>query len=248
MNSPTLLFLLCSVPFVLSACTKEEALPLFDQGMIRGSVCCSESGEMASGARVHLFGPYGSASASSSLDGSYAFEGLGNGTYELRIEMDGYGSMFLYGIQVFGKDTLNLPRTGLYAMVSDRDYPDITAANTKGELDWLSYGAGLVLTTTYARSEEVEEFPLRFFFSTSEDVSPDHFLFSRIGANLYRYDCPKQMILFEDLFGCSGETLYVVGYRCNRNDPGYFDGYTGMQRYSTLERSQHTRVLKFTMP
>ena len=40
----------------------------------------------------------------------------------------------------------------------------------------------------------------------------------------------------------------MIAYVCDRNDPGYFNEYYGLDIYSTVDEQQHSRVYEIKFP
>ena len=99
------LFTAIAITVVLLSCCQKDPEPLFDNGMITGNIdIYNYSGALkGNNVRIIAHGPYGSKSTLSDYDGNFELSGLGNGTYEIKFDKEGYGIYSRPGITGFRK-------------------------------------------------------------------------------------------------------------------------------------------------
>jgi len=107
------LFLLIGIIglIMLFSCKKEEVEPYYKNSVIKGEVRLYDYGtiiEDKSNIKITAYGPYGNKSAFTDYNGLFEISELGNGTYEVEFYMYNYETTRLYGIQLFGYDTVQL--------------------------------------------------------------------------------------------------------------------------------------------
>jgi hypothetical protein len=213
--------------------------------MIRGYVSYYE-GEIPYGIKVVASGPYGTKSALSDSSGFFCFEGLGNGTYELVFESDGYGSIHKYGIQVFGYDTIVVNEM-LFKMIDVFKMPAFIELYHSSSFPGM-LGNEIVIETNSLKSDQLPD--LRFFVDTKNTVNYKDYQYTIMSSPFQRNEI-EHSIYCVDLYGfpCeSGVKLYLKAYVCNPYDDGYFNNYDGYYVYSTLDTKNSTGTHSFTIP
>jgi hypothetical protein len=231
--------------FIIHSCTEDLPEALFTDGMIRGHVSYYE-GEIPYGIKVVASGPYGTKSALSDSSGLFIIKNLGNGTYELVFESDGYGSIHKYGIQVFGYDTIVVNAT-LYKMIDVFIMPEFIELYHSSSFPGM-YGNEIVIETNVLRSDQLPD--LRFFVDTKNTVSYKNYQYTIMSSPFQRNEI-EHSIYSVDLYGfpCeSGVKLYLKAYICNPDDIGYCNNYDGYYVYSTLDTKNCTATHSFTLP
>jgi hypothetical protein len=249
-NSLLLTGLFLVIP-VNQGCEKDPE-PLTTHGVIRGHAGLYDmytDGPVK--IKVTASGPYGSKSTTTSEDGVFILDGLGNGTYYLDYALEGYGTIREYSVQVFDDDTVYAKGASLFKK-PESVVPKFIKAYT-------AYKARTFPLTTYICIEETAStngtvfgLDLMLYMDTSEDVAWNRNGFSYPAQDAYVNDdnvhtiyVDPAVVPFE-----SGTRVYVKGYPCNvmEYSYGYFDTYLGIPLYSTLDKSKSTNVVSFTMP
>lgn len=246
------LFAAISIAAVVLCCCEKDPEPLFDNGMITGNIDIYNTGGTLKGNDVKIIahGPYGSKSTSSDYEGNYELPGLGNGTYEIEFNKEGYGIYRKPGIRVFGNDTLIL-YVRLYKKSSYK-MPKL------GEIVYYLPDADIhsVGIVTDLSADNTEEMQVRVFLSDTKEVSYKNYmytetpyLYQRVNGTLLIlvHADPVIMDTDEPLFR-HGQSRYMITYVCDRNDPGYFNEYYGRQIYSTVDEKQHSPVFEIKYP
>jgi len=117
--------------------------------------------------KITAKGPYGDKSALIPK-GEYGYlEGLGNGTYTLSYSANGYGTIEVQNIQLFGGDTVHISQVVLYKKPPKFTTPEVVRA-------YIGYPYGgdyeyLYIETKY-KSESRPILQMIFFIGTSADV------------------------------------------------------------------------------
>jgi hypothetical protein len=172
--------------------------------------------------------------------GVFWFRNVGNGTYDLECTLEGYGSLKLYGIKVFGNDTVTAPFLSEMSALPDKKLklPVFTSANLHNN----------VIEITTDQTECGEGIPsVIFFFGNDDQVSYENyscFSYSGIGVccncEIYIYD-------IENTFA-SNDKVYVVGYIIGQFDDGYMDMHSGRKVFPTINTESRSNVISFIMP
>ncbi len=246
------LFAAISIAAVFLCCCEKDPEPLFDNGMITGNVDIYNPGGTLYGDNVRIFahGPYGIKSTLSDYEGNYELSGLGNGTYEIEFNKEGYGIYRRPGIKVYGNDTLII-NAGLYKMVNYK------MPRLGGIMYYLPYedmhSVGIV---TDIPADNYEDMQIRLFLSDTKEVSFKNYMYTAL-PYLYHRDNATQLMLFwadpnivntdKKIFQ-RGKPRYMIAYVCDRNDPGYFNEYYCLDIYSTVDKQQHSRVYEINFP
>lgn len=233
----------------LSCCEKDPE-PLYDNGMITGKVNIDNPGGDLYGNNVRIIahGPYGSKSTLSDYEGNYELSGLGNGTYEIEFNKEGYGILCRPGTQIFGNDTLTMD-VFLYKKVNYK-MPRLSALTP-----YSAFGEWLVAIATDIPPGNDEEIQIRVFLSDTKAVSYKNYKYTEIPNTDYIDNAPETIIVRADPEIYSdvpifkhGLPRYMIAYVCNVDDPGYFNKYYGLRIYSTVDVQQHSRVFEIKFP
>jgi len=192
---------------------------------------------------VTAIGPYEKTKALTDSNGNYRINGLGNGTYELEIGKEGYGTRYHYGIQLFGNDSVRV-RDELFKRMIGKKLPTLYEIHTADDYDWLNE-TSIAIPTSWSQGE----IPARVFMSEDEDVSYKNYQWTSVAYSGIRYGFDKVFLFVEFIPFESGKKIYLKIYICNPDEQdGYFDKYTGFKTFSTLEKDEHSSVMSFTMP
>lgn len=232
------------VLLTLASSCEELPEPLFTNAVINGNIDVYYNNDEAPEAiSITAQGPYEKKETLTDSKGDYEITGLGNGTYELEISKEGYGTKYHYGIQLFGNDTVRV-RDELHLRMIGRKLPKLYEVHTHETYHWLNEKT--IAITTNASQGDI---PARAFLSEDEDVSYKNFQCTRNTYSGTRRDYDKVLMYVEDLPFESGRTIYLKVYICNPEEYyGYFNKYTGILTFSTLEKDEHSSVMSFTMP
>ena len=231
--------------FFIHSCVKDIPEPLFNDGMIRGYVRCYE-GDIPYGIEVVSKGPYGTKTGSTDSTGYYSVTGLGNGTYELVFKKDGYGSIYKYGIQIFGNDTVRV-NAMLYQKVEVIKMPEFIefyhSSSFRGML-----GNEIIIETDTRERDQLPS--LRFFLDTENNVSCKNYQYTEMGYPSARSDIDHAFysVGLNEFQNKSGTELFLKAYVCNGSDIGYFDNYHGDFVYSTLDTKNYTKTCSCKIP
>jgi hypothetical protein len=200
--------------------------------------------------KITAKGPYGDKSILVPA-GEYGYlEGLGNGTYNLSYSTDGYGTIELQNIKLFGGDTVHIGQELLYKRPPKFTTPDLVRA-------FIGYPYGgdyaYLGIETKCKPEDRPNHQMIFFIGTFPDVDLNWFItyfrsFSAwyIDDNTWTAFIPLNegiMTMFQP-----GDHLFFKGYACNNTDQGYFDYYRGLQVFSTIDESRRTNVVDIILP
>jgi hypothetical protein len=222
--------------WLLSFGCAQDADPLSENSVLKGSVSLSDQYDDVSGVKITAAGPYGSKSALSVRDGSYLVSGLPNGTYEVSYTKEGYGSVTYHGVQFFGSDTVFGDYALLYSLPDKPGkMPKFTACNWRED--------GLWISTDYTATNSY--WPVRLFFSVNEKVSCDNYDFTYTTTANYNNEIWVGQYY---LSFASGVKIYVMGYPCNTLDNGYTNTYTGLRVFSSLIKEKPSNTVSFIMP
>lgn len=232
------------VLWTLASSCEELPEPLFTNAVINGNIDVYYTNDEApENIIITALGPYGKKETLTDNNGDYEISGLGNGTYELEIGKEGYGTRYHYGIQLFGNDTVRV-RDELYFRMMGRKLPNLYEVHTHETYHWLNEKT-IAITTSASQGD----IPARAFLSEEDDVSYKNFQCTRNTHSGTRRDYDKVLMRVEDLPFESGKTIYLIVYICNPDEYyGYFNKKTGILTFSTLEKDERSSVMSFTMP
>jgi hypothetical protein len=232
------------VLWALTSSCEELPEPLFTSSVIHGNIYFYYNNDEApEDISITARGPYEKKKALTDSNGDYEITGLGNGTYELEISKEGYGTRYHYGIQLFGNDTVRV-RDELYERMTGLKLPTLYEIHTQDTYSWLSEKK-IVITTSRSQGE----IPARVFMSEDDGVSYNNFQWTSTARTLKRNGFDKLMLIIDNLPFNSGKKIYLRVYICNPDEHyGYFNKYTGMLTFSTVEKDERSSVMSFTMP
>lgn len=239
-------FLILGMVLVILAfsCKDELPEPLFTSSVIQGRIQLGYSSEGApEDILVTALGPYEKKTGLTNSSGNFEITGLGNGTYRLEISKEGYGTKYQYGIQLFGNDTVGV-RDELYERAKGT-MPTLLSVETQNtSFYWLNENS-IAITTNRTATADV---PARAFMAEYKDVDYKHYQWTGEARSLHRSGFDNMMFIVDQIPFESGKKIYVRLYICNPYESGYFNYYTGLWTYSTLEVDKHSPVMDFMMP
>lgn len=230
--------------WVLTSSCEEFPEPLFSNSVIQGSVdIYSGSDEDLEKISISAKGPYEhDKNTLTNSTGSFLISELGNGTYELEISKEGYGTRYHYGIQLFGNDTVRI-RDELYERMTGRKLPKFYEVHTSEYYDFLN-DKTIVITTNKSQGD----IPARVFLSEDQEVSYKNFQCTRPAHAGRRSGFDSVFLYVENLPFESGKKVYLIVYICNPEEHyGYYNSNTGVLTFSTLEKDEHSQIMSFTM-
>ncbi|MCF8335426.1 MAG: carboxypeptidase-like regulatory domain-containing protein [Bacteroidales bacterium] len=228
---------------LICSCTEDDPEPLFNKSVIEGHIS-HNNGDSPGEVKIVAKGPYGQKSTSTDSSADYWISELGNGTYELEISEEGYGTWHCYGIQLFGNDTVT-QSVMLYEKISDYSLPGFH--DVYDHTDLTGFNENELAVETNQGSGDI---PARVFFDNQKDVNFKNYEYTQTGQALSRngFDNLLFRIDISQLHYESGQEVYFIVYVCNPYDPGYINDYEGVMTFSTLKEDKHSEVMSFTMP
>jgi hypothetical protein len=232
------------VLWALTSSCEELPEPLFSNSVIHGNIdFYYNNDEALEDISITARGPYEKKMALTDSNGDYEITGLGNGTYNLEISKEGYGTKYQYGIQLFGNDTVRV-RDELYKRMTGLKLPTLYEIHTQDTYSWLSEKK-IVISTSRSQGE----IPCRVFMSEDDDVSYNNFQWTSKAHSVKRNGFDKLLLFVEFIPFEPGKKVFLRVYICNPNEYyGYFNKYTGMLTFSTLEKDERSSVMSFRMP
>jgi hypothetical protein len=230
-----------------SSCKKEPE-PLFSNSVIKGSALAYNSNEIIT---VVANGPYGKTTINTENSGGYMFTGLGNGTYRLDFTNEGYGTIRIYGIQLYGNDTVTIGQVRLFKKYDNYLLPVFRKVSINTDI--LGLGAPVIVVETNL-TDFTPNMPIVFFMDVNKNVDyknysycPPYYEAGKFSLNRDNID-----LLFrpDNLPYRSGTEVYIIAYVANPDEVnfGYFNTYLGISQFSTLVPEKHSQVMSFIMP
>jgi hypothetical protein len=198
-------------------------------------------------------GPYGQSSVTTGEGGKFQITGLGEGTYSLNFTKDGYGSVKVNSIQLFGEDTVYLPSFSLFKKY-DFNMPVISNASVQYNSRF-NPGPVLIIETSLTAQIIIPKMPIVIYLDSVQTVSYNKYTQALVYFNAAFSDrgegkidlvvYPSNIYHFR-----KGTTVYFQAYAANPDELlyGYFDNYLGVKQFSTLMTDRHSTVLSFIMP
>jgi len=238
-------FLLTGIVLWTLACSCEELPePLFTNSVINGNIDLYYNyDEVPEDISITARGPYEKVEALTESNGDFEITGLGNGTYEVEISKEGYGTRYHYGIQLFGNDTVRV-RDELFKRMTGIKLPALYEVHTRDSYAWLNETT-IVITTNRSQGE----ISARVFMSEDDDVSYKNFQWTAQAHSVKRNGFDTLLLFIDFIPFESGKKIYLRLYICNPEENyGYFNKKTGLLTFSTLEQDEHSSVMSFTMP
>jgi hypothetical protein len=168
---------------------------------------------------------------------------IGNGTYALEYSKKGYGTIKIYGIQVFGNDTVNIAWTQLCPMPVPVRVPATPLVYTYPALPEMQvHDIVLKLTKNNVYIVFFDTQPNVTYKKYKSALSLASFFFNNDWTNEYKL-FNTRLLPFK-----SGTTVYFSVYSFNPADQGYLDTYLGIYVFPTINPDSHSNVLNFIMP
>jgi hypothetical protein len=207
--------------------------------------------DYAENIQITARGPYGDKSILVNSFSDYQYiEGLGNGTYNVSYSKDGYGTIEVQDIQLFGGDTVHISQVVLYKKPPKFTTPELMRA-------YIGYPYGgndkFMCVETKFKEEDRPNLQMIFFISTSPEVDWNRYnSYFESSSAVYNTSSTWTAFVPFERYAMSvfkpGDHLYFRGYACNDSDPGYFDYYHGLQVFPTMDKSRRTNVVDFILP
>jgi hypothetical protein len=243
------LWLMLTGIIILTSCEKDPG-PIFSNSVIKGYLT-PYPGTLpdSSGFMVTASGPYGSQSSLTDPHNSFLIKGLPVGTYTIDISRDGFGSIKLFGIQLFGNDTVFIERIKLFKKVGAFVMPTFLRAYPAIRQYYYPLKTFICVETDLQTRVDM---PVILFLGTKNTVSPHEHEYSRpVEDNNFNEEHIHTIYIDPDFMPFkSGTEVFLIGYVCNIDEfwNGYLDTNTGKPLYSTLDEERHSSVVSFIMP
>jgi len=246
-RSRPLLWTLAGLWVLSCSCSEELPEPLFTNSVIQGLVQYYYTSDGPyENISVTAQGPYQDQTTLTNTSGLFEINGLGNGTYNLEISKEGFGTKYHYGIQLFGNDTV-ICNDQIYQLMTGAKLPVLYEIHTRTSYDWLN-ATSIAITTNRSTSSYTQDLPVRVFMADFEDVSYKNYQCTRRANALWRNGFDKLLFTVWDLPFESRKEIFLIAYICNPFEEGYLNSYTGLWTFSTLEPEERSGVMNFTMP
>lgn len=246
-NFQELFFLL--IILSLFVCCERDPVALSANSSIRGSVHADSAGWELYDVRVKLTGPYGNQTLIAEQK-EFRFDGLGNGTYSIEYQRNGYGTVTQHGFQLFGGDELRAPGLVLYQLPAVTSIPKLISAYvTEATAPPSPYK--YIYVNLAVTNVNLSSLSAMFFMSSDSKVSFERFEFcstsDRTGtSNSIPYIRISCIPPFK-----SGTEVFIVAYPYNTREAASsasFDFYNGRPSFSTLEKAKPTNTISFIIP
>lgn len=221
---------------LLFSCKKDDAEPLYKNGVIEGTVSIQNYDDH-SYVMIKASGPYGDQikkvyKEENSSIFRYKFDGLGNGSYKLSAYKDSFGTVDYYSVGIFGNDTVFLPSIYLYPAVNKTSIPQSPVYESQD-----SYA---LIFNSFPITNHLSRFRFIAFMSTRSDVSDKKY-------QCYWYVEPygedKIMLYKLPSVFKKGTKIFVVIYPVYQNDSGYFNSYYGLTVFSSISPDVHSKTI-----
>lgn len=233
--------------FLFSSCKKEPA-PLYTNSIINGTSGLWQEWKENPNIKVIATGPYGNAVAETGPEGSFIFSDLGNGTYRLDFTKDGYGTIRIYSIQLFGNDTVTVPNVSLFKKYNKFALPELTKIN----IESFANPTAFISTNKIFEGMDVPFMPVVVFLDSNKDVSFKPPSIPCRTLRTVRRGQGNIFFVFDtwNLPFKSGTEVFLIAYVGNpyEIENSYIDSFLGVEQYSTLIPEKHSRVMSFIMP
>jgi hypothetical protein len=243
---------LVTLGLFLSACEKDPE-PLTTNSMIRGNVYWYTDIPDDGKARITAKGPYGNKSIEAVNMEDFSVDKLGNGTYCVDIEKEGYGTYERCDIQLFGNDTVHFNQVRLYPKPGDYKMPAL-ARTYISYPDFYSPPIVPCITIETDSKDPDSPFQLMLFLKSGSDVAWNKYQYFASGWRTYFNSGKNLWIIYLSLenqglnYLQSGDKVWIRAYACNENEPGYIDAYLGFTVFTTLDKSRYSNAIEFTLP
>ena len=228
---------------------------MFTNSVISGYCDVYESMGENANIKVVASGPYGKTFTQTGEGGHYVITGLGNGTYRLDFTKEGYGTIKMYNIQLFGNDTVNVSQVSLFKRYDKFVMPSLSNISVETNQ---RFGPNpvVIIETDMSSSTGALPSPLPVVLFTDSIKNVSYINYTCVHPFIYPAfdDSGSGKIVFTFDPGYlpfkSGSEVFFIGYVCNPNEinNGYFDKYLGFDELSTLIPEKHSQVMSFIMP
>lgn len=247
-----------AVIWLIISCEEKKPEPYFSDGVLTGQANITDyeynTSMTYAGTSVRLKGPYGTIGTLTDDNGYFIFDKLGNGTYELSISREKYGTVRSFGIRIFGTDTVGPMWENLY-----RSYREITPPQLISQLSEETakiYIDGSVIAFRTDQPSCCLDYPIPamvFYIGGDNEVNLNNFKYS-VEASMQYFN--QTMIYYFDYTSdikfnfSSGDKYYVKGYIRNpeASYEGYWDPYQNKTVYPTMNTKTGTNTATFTIP
>jgi hypothetical protein len=227
---------------------------MFTNSVISGYSDIRQSSGENPDIQITATGPYGQTITKTGEGGKFLFTGLGDGTYSLNFSKEGYGSVKMYNIQLFGNDTAYVRQVSLFKKYDNFQMPEFTKISVVSDPRYGQNPVIVIETTWSSNSQMPVPFPVVLFVDSLKSVSYKNF--AQVVSNVnpaYTQSASGRIDFFFYPFGLpfrKGSLVYFQAYVANPYElySGYFDNYLGINQYSTLIPEKHSPVMSFIMP
>jgi hypothetical protein len=240
--------------FIFFSC-KKDIVPMFTNSSISGYADIHQSNGENANIQVIASGPYGMTIAKTGDGGHYMISGLGNGTYRLDFSKEGYGTIKMFNVQLFGNDTVYESQVILFKKYDKFQLPLFTKVSLTSNQRF-GPNPTVIIETSMSIYEGVlpSPLPVVLFIDTVKSVSYKSY------ASAYSILFPafadsgegKIDFIFNPAYlpYKKGTEVYFIAYVANPDEiqSGYFDKYLGIEQLSTLIPEKHSQVFSFIMP
>jgi hypothetical protein len=236
------------------SCKEKSPEPVFSVGTLYGRVNYYQNnpGWTYEGTEIILEGPYGGNVTETDTEGLYVFPNLGNGTYEMSIKRDGYGIYRYFGIQIFGTDSVRGPGPVLPLTFENYPSPRLESQLSDEDAQKIDPPWCIAFLSNLQSDQTVEPYlAMRIFIDDSEEVNFEEFKYSVRSGPYYQSNTAIfyfDYIIDGYMYLEHGKKYYLKGYMYNIDDDGYWDPYLGYTVYPTMNYSEGTNTVSFTVP
>ena len=177
-------------------------------------------------------------SGSTNDKGKVSLNHIPFGTYNLLFSKNEYATTKILGFNVLGDSAINTFGTINLVQKSTVKYSNLAVELLNGYRWYFTFNTD---------QTKKDEFILRYFLSTSPEVSRDNYLYTGI-----KYSTNSNQIMNIDQYPgnfsfASGTKLYFCFYGYNPRDYGFTNLQTGLMEYSSMSDTG-TNVVELTMP
>jgi hypothetical protein len=205
--------------------------------------------------QVVATGPYGQTTVQSGDGGHYLITGLGNGTYSLNFKKEGYGTVKMYNIQLFGNDTAFTGQVSLFKKYDNFTLPSFNKISVGSDPRFGPNPTVIIETTMSASISLPDLVPIVLYTDSLNTVS--YKSYARVLPVVYPAFAESGGGRIDLIFNPigylpfrKGTEVFFIAYVANPDEFrfGYFDKYLGTQQLSTLMTDKHSQVMSFIMP
>ncbi len=176
-------------------------------------------------------------SGSTNEKGKVSLKNIPFGTYNLLVSKNEYATTKILGFNVLGDSAINT-----FGAISLIQKSTVKYSNLVVQL--LNNTWSFTFNTDQVKNDN---FILRYFLSTSADVSPNKYLYTGV-RNSSNYNQIMNIYQNSTEFSFASKTkLYICFYGHNWRDNGFTNLQTGLKEYPSLS-DKGTNVVELTMP